>query len=239
MADSICSLESVSRIYGTAGVAVAALDKVSITFEPGEFTVLSGPSGSGKTTLLNLVGCLDQPTSGTVKVDGVDTGKVSALELARLRARKIGFIFQSFNLVPVLTALENVELALQLARDPRPKRRELAVAALASVGLSGLEGRRPSQLSGGQQQRVAIARALVKEPALVIADEPTANLDSKNGEAILAVMREMNQQRGVTFLFSTHDPMVMRYASRIVRLADGRVVSDGPPSVESPAQVTT
>jgi putative ABC transport system ATP-binding protein len=235
---AICELIDASRVYGTAGVAVAALDSVTISFQPGEFTVLSGPSGSGKTTLLNLVGCLDQPTSGSVRVDGVDVSRVSALELARLRARKIGFVFQSFNLVPVLTALENVELALQLARDPRPERRKLAVAALDAVGLGGLEGRRPQQLSGGQQQRVAIARALVKEPALVIADEPTANLDSKNGEAILAVMREMNQQRGVTFLFSTHDPMVMRYASRIVRLADGRVVEDGPPVTERAAQVS-
>jgi putative ABC transport system ATP-binding protein len=221
---AICELVHVAKEYGTGQVRVRALDDVDLVVEKGEFTVFSGPSGSGKTTLLNLVGCLDQPTSGTVRIDGVDVSRVGGTELARLRARKIGFIFQSFNLIPVLTALENVELALQLANDPRPNRRKLASDALASVGLGDLLDRRPKQLSGGQQQRVAIARALVKEPALIIADEPTANLDSKNGEAILEIMRTMNQEHGVTFLFSTHDPMVMKYARRVVHLADGHVV---------------
>jgi putative ABC transport system ATP-binding protein len=223
---AICELENASRVYGTGPTAVRALDGVTVSVDPGEFTVFGGPSGSGKTTLLNLIGCLDQPTSGSVKIDGIDVSRLSAVDLARLRAKKIGFVFQSFNLVPVLTALENVELALQLARDPRSDRRKIAADALASVGLGDLLDRRPQQLSGGQQQRVAIARALVKEPSLVIADEPTANLDSKNGESILALMQAMNRDRGVTFLFSTHDAMVLEHARRIVRLTDGRVVED-------------
>ena len=223
---AICEIDNVSKDYGTGQVRVRALEGVSVVIEAGEFTVFGGPSGSGKTTLLNLVGCLDQPTSGTVRIDGTDVTRMSARALAQLRARKIGFVFQSFNLIPVFTALENVELALQLANDPRPNRPALAREALAAVGLGDLTARRPNQLSGGQQQRVAIARALVKQPALIIADEPTANLDSKSGEAVVGIMQEMNRERGVTFLFSTHDPLVMGHARRIVKLADGRLVTD-------------
>jgi putative ABC transport system ATP-binding protein len=222
---AICEITNVSKDYGAGQVKVRALADVSVVVESGEFTVFSGPSGSGKTTLLNLVGCLDQPTEGTVRVDGVDVTRLSSRQLARLRARKIGFVFQSFNLIPVFTALENVELALQLANDPRPRRSELAREALAAVGLGDLLGRRPNQLSGGQQQRVAIARALVKEPALIIADEPTANLDSRSGEAVVSLMEQMNRERGTTFVFSTHDPLVMRHARRVVQLADGRLVT--------------
>ena len=219
----ICEVSDVRKEYGTGAARVAALDGVSLTVEPGEFTVISGPSGSGKTTLFNLIGCLDRPTAGRVRLEGHEVGGLSAGALAKLRARRIGFVFQSFNLIPVFTALENVELALQLAGDGASDRRARATAALADVGLADLGGRRPNQLSGGQQQRVAIARALVKKPALVIADEPTANLDSHNGEAVVELMRSMNERLGVTFLFSTHDPAVMVHARREVKLHDGKI----------------
>src|SRR5690606_36965025 len=181
-------------------------------------------SGSGKTTLLNIIGCLDTPTAGTIRLDGRDVGRLGPNQLADIRLEKIGFIFQSFNLIPVLTALENVELPLILLNRPRAS--QLAAEMLARVGLEGMEQRRPGELSGGQQQRVAIARALVKEPTLVLADEPTANLDSETGEAVLQLMRQLNEERGVTFLFSTHDPMVMAYSRRLVRLRDGVIVAD-------------
>ena len=202
-----------------------ALRDCDFSLESGEFTALSGPSGSGKTTMLNLVGLLDVPSAGTVKVEGTDVSGLSNQALAAIRAKRIGFVFQSFNLIPVLTALENVELALQLAHVGG-SRRERSVQALERVGLGDKLERRPNQLSGGQQQRVAIARALVKEPALIIADEPTANLDSTTGSEILALMRKMNADHGTTFLFSTHDPMVMKMARRLVTLHDGQVVSD-------------
>ena len=221
----ICALEDVSKDYGTGPARVRALKDVSLAIEAGEFTVFSGPSGSGKTTLLNLVGCLDRATEGSVRLEGQDVGALSARDLAKVRARRIGFVFQSFNLIPVLTALENVELALQLSGETSG-RRERASETLRQVVLGDFLHRRPNQLSGGQQQRVAIARALVKSPALIIADEPTANLDSKNGEAILAIMRDMNERLGATFLFSTHDPMVMGHARRVVALHDGRVEAD-------------
>jgi putative ABC transport system ATP-binding protein len=223
---SICELRDVTKEYGTGDARVAALKGVSLAVEPGEFTVISGPSGSGKTTLFNLVGCLDKPTRGTVRLEDHDVVGLSAGALAKLRARRIGFVFQSFNLIPVFTAVENVELALQLAGDNGSDRRARAQAALAEVGLADLAHRRPNQLSGGQQQRVAIARALVKRPALVIADEPTANLDSKTGEAVVELMRSMNQKLGATFLFSTHDPAVMAHAQREVKLHDGEIVDD-------------
>jgi putative ABC transport system ATP-binding protein len=221
---SICELKGVSKTYGSGETAVHALKDVSLSIEPGEFTAFVGPSGSGKTTLLNQVGCLDKPTGGSVSVDGVDIGALGERQLAALRADKIGFIFQSFNLIPVLTAAENVEIAVQLAGDSGGKAR--ADELLKQVGLGGMENRRPNQLSGGQQQRVAIARALVKKPSLVIADEPTANLDSKTGEQVLELMRDLNRELGVTFIFSTHDPKVMAHARRIVRLVDGQIESD-------------
>jgi putative ABC transport system ATP-binding protein len=222
---AICELRNVSKSYGTGPARVDALRDVSLSIAPGEFTVFKGPSGSGKTTLLNQIGCLDAPTSGELTIDGHGTRTLSGTELSRLRAEKIGFIFQAFNLIPVLTALENVELALELARSDTD-RRARAMAVLNQVGLAGLEHRRPNQLSGGQQQRVAIARALVKKPSLVIADEPTANLDSINGEQVLATMQRLNQELGITFLFSSHDPMVVAHARRVVSLRDGRILGD-------------
>ena len=226
--NTICSLRDASKTYGSDVALVWALREVSLDFGAGEFAALSGPSGSGKTTALNLVGCLDTPSSGGVFIDGKDTSELSTAHLAKTRAQKIGFIFQSFNLVPVLTALENVELALQLSGSgfSRSVNKDLAAQALKDVGLGEMLGRRPSQLSGGQQQRVAIARALVKKPKLVIADEPTANLDSKTGEAILQLMCRLNEDNGTTFIFSTHDPMVLNYARRGVVLKDGVVAED-------------
>ena len=221
---SICKIHEVSKTYGEGASEVQAVKNVSLTIDAGEFTAFVGPSGSGKTTLLNQVGCLDRPTSGTIHIDGASTANLGDQALSKLRGDKIGFIFQSYNLIPVLTAAENVEIALDLAGESggMPRAQDL----LREVGLEGLEKRRPSQLSGGQQQRVAIARALVKRPALVIADEPTANLDTKTGAQTLELMKSLNQRHGITFLFSTHDPMVMEHARRIITLQDGTVVED-------------
>ena len=221
----ICELIDARKVYPMGDLEVVALKGVSVGVEAGEFTVFAGPSGSGKSTALNLIGCLDRPSSGKVKVDGRDVEALGDNALGEVRARRIGFIFQSFNLVPVLTAAENVDLALSLAgiNEGRAYRVE---QSLVDVVLKDYMGRRPAQLSGGQQQRVAIARALVKRPAIVIADEPTANLDSVNAEAILDLMRDMNERDGATFLFSTHDPMVMGRARRVVRLKDGEIVAD-------------
>ncbi len=221
----ICQLVGVTKSYPMGDLLVQALRGVNVSVGAGEFTVFAGPSGSGKSTALNLLGCLDRPTSGEVFLDGQNVATLSDDALGAVRARRIGFIFQSFNLIPVLTASENVDLALRLA-GVEGSRAERVEKALTEVGLKDYLHRRPSQLSGGQQQRVAIARALVKSPAIVIADEPTANLDSTNGEAILDLMRQMNEEKGVTFLFSTHDPMVMARAKRVVRLKDGEVVAD-------------
>lgn len=222
---TICEVREVTKSYGTGATRVEAIRGISLSIEPGEFTVFSGPSGSGKTTLLNQVGCLDAPTTGDLLIEGKNTRELSSGELSRLRADKIGFIFQSFNLIPVLSAVENVELALDLAHRAED-RRAASLAMLAEVGLKGLEHRRPNELSGGQQQRVAIARALVKKPLIVIADEPTANLDSTNGEQVLSTMQRLNQELGITFLFSSHDALVIRHARRVIRLHDGRIVED-------------
>jgi len=221
----ICELKNVTRTYGTGPARVDAIKDITISIDAGEFTAFSGPSGSGKTTLLNQIGCLDAPTEGDLYVDGQGTRGLSSKALSNLRAEKIGFIFQSFNLIPVLSALENVALALDLSGRGNGSR-DAAAQILTDVGLGGMENRRPNQLSGGQQQRVAIARALVKKPVLVIADEPTANLDSKNGDQVLAIMRELNEKLGATFLFSTHDPRVIKRAKRIVTLEDGRIAAD-------------
>ena len=223
---AIVEVVSVTKTYGEGAGRVHALRGVSIQIEPGEFTVICGPSGSGKSTLLNLIGCLDSPSEGRILLEGTDVSQLRGPALAALRARRIGFIFQSFNLIPVLTAQENVQLALQLAHDTGSDGPQRAVAALAAVGLDGMYHRRPNQLSGGQQQRVAVARALVKQPALVIADEPTANLDSATGSAVLDLMRGMNEERNITFLFSTHDPKVMDRAHRVVTLTDGQITAD-------------
>jgi putative ABC transport system ATP-binding protein len=220
---SIVSCRGVEKIYHQGTVEVRALQGVDLAVEEGDFLALAGPSGSGKTTLLNLIGGLDTADGGSITVAGRDVRSMDRAELADLRLRQVGFIFQSYNLIPVLSAEENAEFVMMLQGVPAAERRRRARAVLDEVGLEGLYDRRPAELSGGQQQRVAVARAIVAEPALVLADEPTANLDSETGHGLLDVMEEMNRTKGVTFIFSTHDRMVMEHARRLVRLRDGRV----------------
>ncbi len=215
-----------TKDYAVNGITVNALRGVSLSFEAGEFAAVAGPSGSGKSTFLHLVGCLDVPTAGTVAVGGTDIANLSRKDLALLRRRSIGFIFQAYNLIPVLTSLENVSLPLILLGKSPGEARAEAERALAEVGLGDMARRRPKEMSGGQQQRVAIARALVKKPALILADEPTANLDSKTGREVLELMLDLNRREGTTFLFSTHDRMVMEFARRLVELRDGRIESE-------------
>ncbi len=212
--------------YGVNGVTVNALRGIDVTFEEGEFTAIVGPSGSGKSTLLHLIGCLDAPTAGRILIASDDVASLSYAERSVLRRERIGFIFQSYNLIPVLTALENVSFPLSLLGVGARQAREQSAAALATVGLEGLENRRPKELSGGQQQRVAIARALIKKPRLILADEPTANLDSATGSEILELMLGLNRSEGATFLFSTHDKMVMDFARRVIFLRDGRITEE-------------
>ncbi len=209
--------------YSLNGLTVNALRGISLKVEQGEFTAVAGPSGSGKSTFLHLVCCLDTPTSGSVSVGGTDIATLSRKELALLRRSHIGFIFQAYNLIPVLTTLENVSLPLILLGTDAKETRDKALRALAAVGLEGMDSRKPKEMSGGQQQRVAIARALIKNPALILADEPTANLDSRTGKEILDLMLDLNKREGTTFIFSTHDPMVMDCARRLVKLRDGLV----------------
>lgn len=220
------SIRGVEKTYRSGETEVRALRGVDLEVSPGEFTALAGPSGSGKTTLLNLIGCIDKADAGTVVIDGQDVSTRTPFELSSFRREKLGFVFQNFNLVPVLTAHENVALALNLLNLPPEEVKRRTEVLLAEVGLEGLGDRLPTRLSGGQQQRVAIARALVKNPLVVLADEPTANLDSETGRAILELMRGLNRSRGVTFLFSTHDAQVMEFATRLVRLTDGRISRD-------------
>ena len=223
----IVETQDLTKDYMHGRMTVPALRGVNLSIEAGEFTAIVGPSGSGKTTLLNLIGCLDRPTDGQILVDGKDISGYSLTELADLRREKLGFIFQAYNLIPVLTTYENVELPLLLlGAKSNGEIKDKVISVLAEVGLAGLETRRPMDLSGGQQQRVAIARALVKEPKLILADEPTANLDSENSEAILSLMQELNEKMGTTFVFSTHDPLVMRFARRLVKMRDGKIVED-------------
>jgi putative ABC transport system ATP-binding protein len=220
-------LTDVYKTYRVGTVEVPAVRGVDIEIAEGEFFSFAGPSGSGKTTLLNLLGALDTPTRGTVEIGGRATDGLSPTTLADFRNEHLGFVFQTFNLIPVLTVLENIEFPLQLlgVSDAAERRRRVE-ALLEEVGLAGLSDRRPSELSGGQQQRVAVARALVKEPTLVLADEPTANLDSATALEVISLMKELNGRRGTTFIFSTHDRLVMDHARRLVRLRDGRIESD-------------
>ena len=219
----VATCRGISRTFETDAVPVHALRGVDFELAGGEWVSLAGPSGSGKSTLLHLIGGLDRPTCGAITVDGLDLGALADADLADLRLRKIGFVFQAYNLVPVLSALENVEFILQLQGVARAERRRRATDALDALGLADMAGRRPGELSGGQQQRVAIARAIVTEPVLLLADEPTANLDTGTTEELLEVLRQLNQRRGVTILTATHDPMVMSYTSRCVQLRDGRI----------------
>ncbi len=226
MTQAIVECKEVHKDYQQGKLQVKAVNGIDLIIEPGEFTAICGPSGSGKTTLLNLIGCLDVPTAGSVFIDGKDVSKLSDADQARLRLHQIGFVFQAYNLVPVLTAFENVELVLALQNVPAAERKKRVLAILEEVGLSDLKNRRPMDMSGGQQQRVAVARAVVANPKLVLADEPTANLDSSTGAALLRMMGDLNREHNVTFLFSTHDPMVMDFSRRIVRIVDGKVSSD-------------
>jgi len=220
------SVENVVKTYATGESVVHALRGVSVEVAQGDFLSIAGPSGSGKTTLLNLVGCIDAPDSGEITIGGTRVSSMNRDALAMFRRRNLGFVFQTFNLIPVLTAAENVSFALSLLGIGDREIRERTRAILAEVGLAGMEDRLPSRLSGGQQQRVAVARALVKEPSIVLADEPTANLDSDTGRAILELMRSMNEKHRTTFVFSTHDQMVMDFARRLLRLHDGAIASD-------------
>lgn len=223
----LVKVENVTKIYKTNGIPFPALGGISFTVNEGEFLSLAGPSGSGKTTMLNLIGCLDKPTEGSIFLDDIDIGTKKSSELADIRRHNIGFIFQTFNLVPILSAFENVEFPLILKGDLSQKERQVLVEEiLTDVGLQDFMRRKPSQLSGGQQQRVAIARALVKKPKLILADEPTANLDSKNGKEVLDLMLQMNKKTNTTFIFSTHDRMVMNFARRLISLRDGKIESD-------------
>ena len=216
----------VKKTYRQGKIEIQALRGVNLSIEEGGFIALAGPSGSGKTTLLNLIGGLDSMDTGSVVVDGNTLNKMNQSQLARLRLNKIGFVFQAYNLIPVLSALENVEYIMLLQGVPTAQRRDLARSILNDVGLEGTYNRRPAELSGGQQQRVAVARAIVSNPSIVLADEPTANLDSKTGKGLLEMMKKMNQKKNVTFIFSTHDQMVMDYARRLVKIRDGLVADD-------------
>jgi len=224
---SLMELNKVKKSYQQGKIEVPALRGIDLTVEQGEFTIIFGPSGSGKTTLLNMLGCLDTPTEGEICLNGRKISDLSKKDLAMTRRYNIGFIFQNYNLIPVLTAYENVEFALRLIDHSSEKQiKEKVLKMLEEVGLKGLETRRPNELSGGEQQRVAIARALVKEPKIVLADEPTANLDSKTGIGVIKIMVKMNQELGATSIFSTHDPQIMKYAKRLINLKDGMISTD-------------
>ena len=222
---SLLMLKGITKEYVLGAARVPALRGIDLTVEPGEFTVLMGPSGSGKSTLLNIIGCLDRPTSGTYALEGESIGERDFDALADVRNRKIGFIFQAFNLIPVLNVLENIEFPCLLGRrrEPAPDLRRRVLGLAEAVGLASHLAHRPDELSGGQRQRVAIARALITAPDLVLADEPTANLDSVTSAQIVELMQRLNAERGTTFLFSTHDPRVTERARRVIRMEDGRI----------------
>ena len=223
----LLELKKVKKIYQQGKIEVPALRGVDLTVEEGEFTTIFGPSGSGKTTLLNMIGCLDTPTEGEIQLNGNRISELSKKELAMTRRYNIGFIFQSYNLIPVLTAYENVEFAIRLIGSLSEKKmRDKVFDILKEVGLKGKENRKPNELSGGEKQRVAVARALVKEPKIILADEPTGNLDSQTAQDVIKIMIKMNEDLGTTFIFSTHDPQIMEYARRLINLKDGTISSD-------------
>ena len=220
---TVIRMENIYKSYQIGKVEVPALKGITLSFEKGEFTAIAGPSGSGKTTMLNLLGCLDKPTEGKIFIEEKEVTKLSPDEQAEVRNFHIGFIFQTFNLIHVLTAYENVEFPLLLLKIKAKERKERVMQMLAEVGIANLADRRPNEMSGGQQQRVAIARALIKTPSFVLADEPTANIDTKTGHEILNLMQEINRKYATTFIFSTHDPQVMAHASRLIKIRDGQV----------------
>ncbi len=223
---SIVEVKGLHRTYKQGKLEVHALRGIDLLIEPGEFTVLMGPSGSGKTTLLNQIGGLDEPDSGSVLVEGQELAGMRKGALAKLRLNRIGFVFQAYNLIPVLSAYENAEFVLLMQGMGKAERKQRVMQVLWDVGLEGMEHRRPNELSGGQQQRVAVARAIAGQPALVLADEPTANLDSATGYELIDTMRKLNEEKGITFVFATHDPKVMERARRIVTLVDGKVAKE-------------
>lgn len=224
--DTVIKTTNLSRYFGADDIQVKALDNIDLEIKKGEFSAIVGPSGSGKTTLLHLIGGLDNPTSGQVELSGTNIARMSGTELSNFRRDHIGFVFQSYNLIPVLSAEENIEYVMLLQGVSQSERKSRVKEILETVGLEGLGNRRPAQLSGGQQQRVAVARAMVSEPDIILADEPTANLDSTTGIALLEMMRELNERRQMTFVFSTHDQKIMDRAKRLINLRDGIIDSD-------------
>jgi len=231
---AVIKLNQVTKQYALGNTIVNALNEVNLSAQAGHFIALSGPSGSGKSTALNLIGCIDSPTSGSVEINDINTGSMSEVQITRLRHQKLGFIFQSFNLIPVLNVFENIEFPLLLdgskhnpyANWPLAEQKDWVNHLIEQVGLADRRINRPNELSGGQRQRVAIARALVTKPSIVLADEPTANLDSKTGEQIIALMHQMNQELGTTFVFSTHDARVVEIADHVVKLQDGNIIDE-------------
>ncbi|RLD35450.1 MAG: ABC transporter ATP-binding protein [Bacteroidetes bacterium] len=223
---SVINISNLTKIYDGAGIKVKAVDNIDLKFEKGEFAAIVGPSGSGKTTLLNMLGGLDRPTSGEVVIDGQNIWALSSRKLTSFRLNKIGFVFQSYNLIPVLTAGENTEFIMHLQGKPKSERNKRTLELLDAVGIGDRIRSRPNKLSGGQQQRVAVARALASKPTFILADEPTANLDSKSTENLLDIMERLNKEENVTFIFSTHDARVVNKARRVITLVDGKVDSD-------------
>ncbi|MBN1551020.1 ABC transporter ATP-binding protein [bacterium] len=224
--DPIVRLENVTRHFHQGETIVRAVDGVDLEVYPGEFTVISGPSGSGKTTILNLIGALDDPTEGKIWVEGKNLSSMSRSERSVFRRDRIGFVFQAYNLIPVLTALENAEFILTLQGVPSSERKERVLSLMKEVELEGLENRRPDEMSGGQQQRIAIIRAIISNPAIVLADEPTANVDTATAGKILDLMAKLNREKNATFLFSTHDHNVIERASRVIRMQDGKIIKN-------------
>lgn len=223
---SLIELKNIVKTYSDNGIPVEALKGIYLEVRQGEFSVIAGPSGSGKTTLLNIAGTLDKPTSGTLMLQGEDIMAKSKKQLSDLRLEKLGFIFQAYNLIPVLSAIENIEFSMMLKGIPEKERRQKALAVMEELEIAELAKKRPNQMSGGQQQRVAVARAIVNEPLIVLADEPTANIDSRTGENLLNLMLRMNKEKNITFIFSSHDRQVMDFSRRLITLKDGLIVDD-------------